>query len=273
MPIPKPKDDEKQDEFIERCMSDKTMKEEFKDNKQRLAVCFTTWRKEKESKAYIMKVEKRAYPVELRVAEDEHKIIGHAAIFNKWSEDLGGFKERIQPGAFLSALESSDVRALWNHDPNIVLGRTKSGTLTLEEDSKGLKVEIVPPSWASGYMETIKRGDVSEMSFAFVVAEGGDEWEENKRTIKEFRQILDVCPCTYPAYPQTDLKIRSLLEQIGEQRAIDVLTEILTAEVGDTTEDSKETPTETSEAAGEAQEEALIQLDNLKHLIELEKEV
>ncbi len=268
MPIPKPKKDEKQDEYIGRCMA--AIGNEYKQDVA-LGICYDTWRKEKEKKETNMNIEKRAFPVELRVADD-HKIIGHAAIFNRWSEDLGGFKERISPGAFAKALETSDVRALWNHDPNIVLGRTKSGTLKLEEDSRGLKVEIDPPSWADGYMETIKRGDVSEMSFAFVVSDTGEEWEDNKRTINEFAQIFDVCPVTYPAYPQTDVKIRSLIEQIGEKRAIDILTEMLTAEVIDKTEDSNETLPETPEAPGEAPNEALIQLDNLKHILELEKE-
>jgi len=170
----------------------------------------------------IMKLETRAFQVELRASDDGHKIIGHAAVFNKWSQDLGGFREKILPGAFTRAIDGSDVRALWNHDSNIVLGRTKSGTLKLEEDGKGLKVEITPPSWAEGYMETIKRGDVSEMSFAFTVAV--DEWDEkqHERTIKEFDELFDVSPVTYPAYPQTDVKMRmddrdktEILESIG----------------------------------------------------------
>ena len=209
MPIPKPKDNEEQDEFIARCMSDETMKDEYEDNDQRLAICFSAWRKDKEEDSVNMKIEKRAFPAELRVeGEEKRKIIGHAVVFNKLSEDLGGFREKVLPGAFTNALKDSDVRALWNHDSNIVLGRTKAGTLKLEEDDKGLKVEIDPPSWAEGYMETITRGDVSEMSFAFTVAT--EEWDDKKkeRTIKEVNKLFDVSPVAYPAYPQTSVKVR-----------------------------------------------------------------
>lgn len=249
MPLPKPKSSEKQSDFIERCMNDGFVKDEFNDEDQRLAVCYSLWSKEKNAMTYKCEcldcghvfeteehcaetkcpkcggdcrraerpgpgrsgtapVETRAFPVEMRVAEDGQKITGHAAVFNKLSEDLGGFREQILPGAFTKALKRSDVRALWNHDANIVLGRTKAGTLRLEEDDKGLRVEIDPPSWASGYMETIKRGDVNEMSFAFTVAEDEIDGEKNIRSIREFDRIYDVSPVTYPAYPQTSVKVR-----------------------------------------------------------------
>lgn len=205
MPLPKPQKDETQDEFIGRCMTDEVMKDEFKDTNQRLAVCFSLWRKEKTSLDELM--ERRSYPVEIRATE-ERKIVGYAAVFNQESLDIGGFREIILPGAFKAALEKSDVRALWNHDPNIILGRTASGTLKLFEDDKGLQVEIDPPSWADPYLESIRRGDVSEMSMAFVVAK--DEWADNKklRKIIEFETIYDVSPVTYPAYPQTSVAVR-----------------------------------------------------------------
>lgn len=163
------------------------------------------------------KVEIRTYPVELRVEPDGDtvKIKGHAAVFNKWSLPIGGgffepFKEKILPGAFKKALEKSDIRMLWNHNADIVLGRQSAGTLTVQEDDKGLYVEGTPPSWAENYLETIKRGDVSEMSFAFLVAEGGDEFDKDKgeRTISEIEDVFDVSPVTYPAYPQTSVKVR-----------------------------------------------------------------
>lgn len=278
MPLPKPKTEETKDEFIERCMSHEQMKDEYKDKDQRLAVCFSLWEKER---AMESTVEKRSFQVELRASEDGNKIVGRAAVFNKWSEDLGGFREQILPGAFANALKKSDVKALWNHDSNIVLGRSKAGTLKLEEDDKGLNIEIDPPSWAGGYIETIKRGDVTEMSFAFIVAKGGDEWndEHNKRTITEYEEIMDVSPVTYPAYPQTSVKVRALIDKVGEERAIELLTEIANAEVIDMTGDSEETreeaPTETEEQApegtrAEAQEEDSIKLENLRHLIEIE---
>jgi len=163
--------------------------------------------------------EERAYKVEMRVDDgDEPKIRGHAAVFNKLSVPLMGFREKISPGAFKKSIEDSDIRALWNHNPDYVLARNKSGTLILEEDKKGLAIEISPPDtqWARDLMETIKRGDVDQMSFAFQVTK--DSWDESGkesvRTLEEV-ELFDVSPVTYPAYPQTDVKVRSFLEEAG----------------------------------------------------------
>jgi HK97 family phage prohead protease len=144
------------------------------------------------------------------------KISGHAAVFNSLSEDLWGFREKIAPGAFASALGKSDIRALLNHDPNFVLGRTKSGTLRVQEDETGLAVEIDPPEtgWADDLLVSIGRGDISQMSFAFRVGE--ESWETvdgiDIRTILSFDEIFDVSPVTYPAYPDTDVSLREGLD-------------------------------------------------------------
>jgi HK97 family phage prohead protease len=147
------------------------------------------------------------------------KIVGHAAVFNSLSEELWGFREKIAPGAFRPALAKSDIRALLNHDPNFVLGRTKNGTLRVMEDETGLAVEIDPPetAWADDLLVSIGRGDISQMSFAFRVGE--ESWETvdgtNLRTILSFDEIFDVSPVTYPAYPDTDVALRSMLELTG----------------------------------------------------------
>jgi HK97 family phage prohead protease len=148
------------------------------------------------------------------------KIAGHAAVFNSLSEDLWGFREKITPGAFGEALVKSDIRALLNHDPNYVLGRTKNGTLRAWEDDTGLAVEIDPPRtrWAGDLLVSIERGDISQMSFAFRVGE--EEWGEvdgvKERTIVSFDEIFDVSAVTYPAYPETDVSVRTglLLEEV-----------------------------------------------------------
>lgn len=164
--------------------------------------------------------------IEVRAADgEEPKITGHAAVFNRWSLDLGGFKERILPGAFTKTLAASDVRALFNHNPDYILGRNTSGTLTLAEDRKGLAVEISPPDTQTIrdlVLEPMRRGDVNQMSFAFTVAPDGDQWREPKkagqlweRDITEVNGLYDVSPVVFPAYPQTDAALRSLLDQAG----------------------------------------------------------
>ena len=161
-------------------------------------------------------MERRVFPVEVRVKRDadgKPQIVGHAAVFDSLSEDLGGFREKIAPGAFKRALkEQQDVRALFNHDPNVVLGRTKNGTLRLEEDDDGLLSEIDPPDTqvARDLMVSMERGDVDQMSFGFVTKK--DEWEETEggdiRTLLDV-DLYDVSPVTFPAYPDTDVAVRS----------------------------------------------------------------
>jgi len=152
-----------------------------------------------------------------RRADGQPPIIrGHAAVFNLLSESLGyGFRERIQPGAFTKTLQEADVRALFNHDSNLLLGRTKSGTLRVTEDAVGLAFEIDPPdtSYANDLLVSIERGDLDQASFAFstVKDEMSTEGEETIRTLVEV-QLYDVSPVTFPAYPQTDVSMRALLE-------------------------------------------------------------
>ena len=172
-------------------------------------------------------LEKRFIPVEdseIRVEGDdkERKITGYAAVFNRKSEDLGGFVEIIRAGAFRRAINGADVRALFNHDSNYVIGRTTSGTLTLEENQKGLKFTAIPPDtqWARDLLKSIERGDISQCSFSFRVANEGEKWTESKdgpalREITEFEYICDVGPVTFPAYPQTSVQARSILTEAG----------------------------------------------------------
>src|SRR4051812_3492156 len=115
-------------------------------------------------------IERRYIPAtEVRVAGDGNApvIEGYAALFNSPSQDLGGFVETIAPGAFRDAIPKSDIRALFNHDANFVLGRMKAGTLDVEEDRKGLKIRNTPPDtqWARDLVTSMKRGDVDQMSF------------------------------------------------------------------------------------------------------------
>lgn len=158
-----------------------------------------------------LKIEKRA--------DEARIIVGHAAVFDKLSEDMWGFREKIAPGAFTEAIKEDDIRGLWNHDPNYVLGRNKAGTLRLREDGIGLAVEIDPPDvqWARDLMVSIDRGDVTQMSFGFTLVK--DEWDHSDRnqpvrTLKKVK-LYDVSPVTYPAYPDTDVELNSLREKLA----------------------------------------------------------
>jgi hypothetical protein len=159
--------------------------------------------------------ERRYIPATEIRAVDENGIrhlTGYAAVFNSLSEDLGGFREKIEPGCFANSCKEGDVRALWNHDSNHVLARTKSGTLTLSEDAHGLKIDCIPPDaqWARDLLASIDRGDVDQMSFGFRTLT--DRWEmidgQDVRVLMDV-ELFDVSPVTFPAYPDTQVAVRS----------------------------------------------------------------
>lgn len=170
------------------------------------------------------RLERRSMKVrELRIkdeGDDGNCIEGYAAVFNEETVIGEWFREIIRPGAFSRAIkEKQDVRALFNHNADHVLGRTRSGTLDLEENKKGLWIEVDPPDTqaARDVITLIKRGDVSEMSFAFTVhGPDGDKWDETeikdgKLPLREIRDVdlYDVSPVTYPAYEGTEVGLRS----------------------------------------------------------------
>lgn len=164
----------------------------------------------------------RLYDVRYEAKEDG-SIVGYAAVHNRYSQDLGGFIEIIEPGAF-EGREKDDVRALFNHDSNIVLGRTTSGTLKLRVDSEGLAYEITPPetTWGRDVAAMIKRGDVTQSSFGFTIPKGGSEFEQRSdgvivHRIKKVARLYDVSPVTFPAYQDTEVSVRSLRSFIETQ--------------------------------------------------------
>ena len=157
--------------------------------------------------------ETRLGTIELRDDDGERRISGYAAVFNTLSENLGGFREQIAPGAFDPVMDN-DVRALFNHEPHLILGRTTADTLSLETDDHGLRYQIDPPDtqYARDLIKSIERKDVTQSSFAFWVED--DKWDEDDegrviRTIKQFRRLYDISPVTYPAYPDTSVAARS----------------------------------------------------------------
>lgn len=166
--------------------------------------------------------------VELRVDDDEgdgNSITGYAARFDVWSEPIGffsGFKEKIKKGAFKKTIAENDIRALINHDPNHIIGRTKNKTLELWEDDKGLgfNVKLPDTSYAADLKESIRRKDITQNSFGFQTI--NDEWAKDgkKRTLFEVK-LFDVSPVVFPAYKQTSVKLRGLINVGIDYEALD----------------------------------------------------
>jgi HK97 family phage prohead protease len=143
------------------------------------------------------------------------KLDGYAAVFSRETVIGDLFREVIEPGAFKDAVKDGDVRGLFNHDPNLVLGRTSSKTMTLREDAKGLHYVIESPDTTVGrdVMALVQRGDVTGSSFAFTVRR--DSWtrpskpgELPLRTIHEVEWLRDVGPVTFPAFEETSVQAR-----------------------------------------------------------------
>jgi HK97 family phage prohead protease len=165
---------------------------------------------------------------ELRVAttgNDLKTLKGYAAKYNTRSVKMphrtkGEYIETIAPGAFRTILKSRpDVRMLVNHDSNLILGRTVSGTLTLSEDSTGLCFYCTLPDTqaARDAYESIKRGDMSQCSFGFSLEPGDDDWSDcldddgmkcALRTIRNISELADVSAVAFPAYDDTEVDAR-----------------------------------------------------------------
>lgn len=151
--------------------------------------------------------------LEMRAEDGKEYFEGTAAVIGDIA-DLGWFTEEILPGAFDEVM-NDDVRALFNHDADQVLGRTKSKTLVLTADSTGLHYRALynekDPDHVRA-MEKVKRGDVAESSFSFDVK--NDKWStrngKDHRQIEKFKALYDVAPVTYPAYPKTTVAARSM---------------------------------------------------------------
>jgi uncharacterized protein len=162
------------------------------------------------------KLERRSLTgsVETRTDEKVRTLVGYAAVFNS-PTDIGGlWSEEVAPGAFSEAV-NGDVRALVDHNTGRVIGRTKSGTLRLSEDSKGLRCEIDLPDTTDGndIWALVERGDISGMSFGFQVTK--NEWDETgdmpKRTIQKV-ELYEVSAVAFPAYDDTEIGKRALQE-------------------------------------------------------------
>jgi len=158
---------------------------------------------------------------EIRAAsENGLNFRGYAAVFDSPSEDLGGFRETIAPGAFTNTIarKSPDIKMFQNHNWDIVLASKGGGTLRLTEDERGLFVDADLPDneWGRPVRDAVARGDISSMSFGFNVT--NDEWNDDhdERRVTEVK-LWEVSPVTsWPAYAATSASVRHLAELVDE---------------------------------------------------------
>jgi uncharacterized protein len=157
------------------------------------------------------------YAAELR-ASDGMTIKGRPAAYNSLSKDLGGFREVLLPGCFDGNLDDGEIYCAWQHDATQILGRVSAGTLELSSDASGLTMRCQLPNSPLGQnvYASVKRGDVSKMSFGFYCLE--DSWDVatdergqrfDRRSVKKAK-VFEVSPVTTPAYDASSVSARSL---------------------------------------------------------------
>ena len=179
---------------------------------------------------------------ESRSGDGSLHLQGHAAVFDRLSHDLGGFRERIVPGAFRDVLDTNpEVHLVYNHDMSSAMASTAARTLELREDPAGLRVwaKLDPDDMdVKRIAPKMKRGDVRQMSFAFTVDQ--DDWDvedpdtPNERVIRTIRRVgglFDVSVVAQGAYPQTDANLRSVLDAAVESGRVPLLAARATPEV------------------------------------------
>ncbi len=226
MPLLKPNDGETKKEFIDRCMADDTMQEEFPDKSQRYAVCLAQW---DERAAWPQREIRMAELRAIEPADDVNEMIveGRAIVYDSptimYEIDNIKYYEVIQRGA----LESADLRDVpfkYNHSDSVmVMARTRNKTLELIPDEQGLLVRAKLANTTAGrdLYELIRRGDIDKMSFAFTVAEQSYDKETRTRKIIRIKRIWDVSAVDTPAYQDTYISARNyfMAQAEAERRA------------------------------------------------------
>lgn len=164
-------------------------------------------------------MERRTVKIENMMVREENgvrRLTGHFAVFNQEYEVMPGWVETIAPGAFARALSSGqDVKVLWNHNHDIVLGSTANKTAYLKEDERGLFGDSVineQDQDAKNAYARVERGDVDGCSFGFDISKMEESWDEDgtyRTRILEAYPLYEVSPCTFPAYTQTNISARN----------------------------------------------------------------
>src|SRR6056297_3871947 len=234
--------------------------------------------------ASMSKLETRTFSTDFEIREEDNgmRFSGYAALFDSPSAPLP-FTERIAPGAFKRSLKSrNNVFMFYNHDSGQVLASTRAGTMTLTEDSRGLKVdaELANTSAGRDVAELLKRGDLDAMSFGFSVPSGGDSWnsEGTERTLNSVR-LFEVSVVAMPAYPETSGKAMvrgldkiALRAEVDADALADALVKLETGEnISDDDKTLLSTVIDTLSPNSEKEEESGSEDDNGKALLELKK--
>jgi len=195
--------------------------------------------------------EQRTVDVDVEALDTRGRTLhGYAAVYDVESGDLGGFRERIAPGAFAGVLDA-DVRCLLNHDPSSVLARSKSGTLRLSDEQRGLRFEADLPDSPLGenVREAVRRGDIDGASFRFVVGE--ESWSGEVRTVKTVAELQDVTVATYGAYPAASVELRTRPDNNDQRNTMETET--------DTTEERTSGGLQVEDRAAVAEERTVAQ--------------
>jgi HK97 family phage prohead protease len=190
-----PHADEHEEAFLERCLAEEDE-----------ATCAALW---DEARGGTNALERRSSPLEIRAKG--RRLMGHAAVFGVEAR-LPGFTEVLNPGAFAASLRTNgDILALVDHDATKILGRTRSKTLKLSEDSKGLAFDISVPNTSLGrdVLALAERGDLGGCSFAFTVDKDGEHWDGNKRELRSVNLHEISVVSSWPAYEGTSVNARA----------------------------------------------------------------
>jgi HK97 family phage prohead protease len=154
------------------------------------------------------KIERRSAPLEVRA--NARRLEGYAALFNTEAR-IADFTEVIAHGAFAHSILDRDVLALVDHDTTKVLARTRSKTLRLSEDRRGLAFDLDIPSTSYGHdlLALAERGDIGGASFGFTVPKDGEAWDGNKRTLRAVTLHEISIVSSWPAYQGTVVNARA----------------------------------------------------------------
>jgi len=170
-------------------------------------------------------VEKRFFPV-FTETKDENKdavsFIGRAIIYDSETSICDGVLEKIAKNAFEHSANTDDIRCLFNHDPNLVIGRTTSGTLKLKKQEDGIYFHVSPPNteWSRNLIESVKRGDITQCSFGFTVDDEIFNTSSNGNICRTIRdgKLFDVSIVTYPAYEETVVQVRKKVDTFKKKQ-------------------------------------------------------